>query len=220
MDLPYYRLHQEEVCLFVCAGKLLDERMERLFTSFDAYLEAKLKGLAPTKNQKRVLAYLIKSEWANESLRHTILLTPDNNHYQELLALEQADLINKHPESPALYPLYTVNRELMKRDYLDELRALFGVFFDSLDNFAKDVLSVVYRFNHYSREKTASAKQTSFYLWARDTSSTANDIKAFDTFYRKARYTFNKLEEAGFLVKNHPRRGYLLNVSYRRDHLG
>lgn len=220
MDLPYYRFHQEEVCLFIRAGKLLDERMERLFTSFDAYLETKLKGLAPTENQKRVLAYLIKSEWANELLRHTILLTPDNNHYQELLALEQADLIRKHPESPTLYPLYTVDRELMKRDYLDELRALFGVFFDSLDNFAKDVLSVVYRFNHYSKGKTASAKQTSFYLWARDGSSVENEIKAFDTFYRKARYTFNKLEKAGFVMKSPASRGYLLNENYRRDHLG
>ena len=110
MGLPYYRLHQEEVGLFICAGKLLDERMERLFTSFDAYLGNKLKGLVPTENQKRVLAYLIKSEWANELMRHTILLTPDNNHYQELLILEQANLINKHPESLALYPVYSVDR--------------------------------------------------------------------------------------------------------------
>ncbi|MFO1422117.1 MAG: hypothetical protein U1F70_00435 [Candidatus Competibacteraceae bacterium] len=219
MDLPYYRLHQEEVCLFIRAGKLLDERMERLFASFDAYLENKLKGLAPTENQKRVLSYLIKSERDNELLRHTILLTPDNNHYQELLALEQARLIEKHPESPALYPLYIVDRALMKQNYLDELRTLFGAFFDALDNFVKRVLSVVYRFNHYSRDRTASAKQTSFFLWAQDGGGATNDIKAFDTFYRKVRYTFNKLEQAGFVVKDPTGRGYLLNENYRRDHL-
>lgn len=219
MDLPYYRLHQEEVCLFIRTGKLLDEKMERLFASFDAYLESKLKGLALTENQKRVLSYLIKSERDNELLRHTILLTPDNNHYQELLALEQARLIDKHPESPALYPLYIVDRELMKQDYLDELRGLFGAFFDAPDNFVKDVLSVVYRFNHYSKNRTASAKQTSFFLWARDSGGATNEIKAFDTFYRKVRYTFNKLEQAGLVVKNPTGRGYLLNENYRRDHL-
>lgn len=220
MGLPYYRLHQEEVRLFVCAGKLLDERMERLFISFDAYLENKLKGLVPTENQKRVLAYLIKSEWANELMCHTILLTPDNNHYRELLVLEKAKLINKHPESPGFYPIYNVDRELMKQDYLDELRVLFGVFFDSLDLFAKDVLSVVYRFNYYSKSQAASAKQISLYLWAqRDGGGATNEVKAFDAFYRRARYTFNKLEKAGFVVKKPSSRGYLLNENYKLDHL-
>jgi len=219
MDLPYYRLHQEEVCLFIPVGKLLDERMERLFASFDDYLEKKLNGLTLTANQQRVLAYLIKSEWANEALRHTILLTPDNNHYQELVVLERAGLIDKHPESPDLYPLYQVDRELMKRDYLPELRALFGGFsFDPLNSFAKDVLGLVYRLNRYSRNPAVSAKQASFYLWARD-SGAADEIKAFDAFYRKVRYTFNKLEKAGFLVKKPGGRGYLLNEAFRSDHL-
>ncbi|HRW64927.1 MAG TPA: hypothetical protein P5032_04140 [Candidatus Competibacter sp.] len=220
MGLPYYRLHQEEVRLFVCVGKLLDERMERLFISFDAYLENKLKGLVPTENQKRVLAYLIKSEWANELMCHTILLTPDNNHYRELLVLEKAKLINKHPDSPGLYPVYSVDQELMKQDYLDELRALFGLFFDALNEFAKDVLSVLYRFNHYSKSQAASAKQISLYLWAQqDGGGAINEVKAFDTFYRKARYTFNKLEKAGFVVKKPSSRGYLLNENYKFDHL-
>jgi len=40
-----------------------------------------------------VLAYLIKSEWANEQLGYTILLTPDNNHFEALRVLEKAGRI-------------------------------------------------------------------------------------------------------------------------------
>jgi hypothetical protein len=66
IDLPYYRIYTEEVCLYLNAGKVVGERMERLFTSFDAYISERLDGANPTEEQKRVLAYLIKSEWADE----------------------------------------------------------------------------------------------------------------------------------------------------------
>ena len=221
IDLPYYRVHQEEVRLFVCAGELMDDRMNRLFASFDAYLTGKLNGLEPTKNQKLVLSYLIKSEWANNQMRHTILLTPDNNHYEELIGLEKVSLIQKHTESPSLYPIYIVDRELLKQDYLTELRVFFGATFDAADDFSKKVLGVVYRFNNYSRSRVVSAKQASFFLWAQD-GGRADDIKAFDVFYRKVRTTFNKLEKADFLVKQPGGRGYgyLLNSSYKESHLG
>ena len=62
------------------------------------------EGGGLTDEQKLVLAYLIKSEWANEQLRYTILLTPDNNHYAVLGGLEKAGLIAKHAISTAAYP--------------------------------------------------------------------------------------------------------------------
>ncbi len=105
MDLPHYRFHSEEVELFLCSGKLLDERMERLFQSFDGYIEGKLMGNPLSELQKLVLAYLIKSEWANEQLRYTILLTPDNNHFSELIGLEKAGLIAKPPQGQTLLRL-------------------------------------------------------------------------------------------------------------------
>ncbi|MCX7014296.1 MAG: putative DNA binding domain-containing protein [Candidatus Sumerlaeota bacterium] len=218
IDLPYYRLHQDEVRLFLCAGRLLDERMERLFTSFDAYLEQKLNGLEPTETQKLVLAYLIKSEEANRVHRHTILLTPDNNHYDELVGLERCGLIHKHPDSTQFYPIYAVDRTLMTPDYLDELRDVFGATFDAWDPLAKEVLGVVYRFNLYSKIRRVSAKQVSFFLWAQERGA-AEDIRAFDAFYRKVRYTFNKLEKEGLVGKIHARGGYLLNETYRQTHL-
>jgi ATP-dependent DNA helicase RecG len=92
IDLPYYRIYTEEVCLHLCAGRLLNERMERLFESFDRHISTKLDGSSLTQEQMLVLAYLIKSEWTNEQLGYTILLTPDNNHFVALGSLEKAGL--------------------------------------------------------------------------------------------------------------------------------
>lgn len=218
IDLPYYRFFSEEVCLHLCAGRLLDERMERLFQSFDGHLESRLQGNKLNEEQKLVLCYLIKSEWANEKLGYTILLTPDNNHFSALLALERFGLIQKHPLSTATYPVYVADRVLITKNYLAELRALFGTGFDSLDILLKDVLGVVYRFNHYSKTQVVSAKQASFSLWF-ETGSANEDIKEFDTFYRRVRYAFNKLEKGGFVAKKPESRGYLLRTDYLTSHL-
>ena len=126
IDLPYYRLFSEEVGLYLCAGKLLDERMEHLFQSFDEHIETRLQGSEPSEEQKLVLSYLIKSERANERLGYTILLTPDNNHFAALLALEKSGLIEKHSLSTSNYPVYVADRVLMARGYVRELRELFG----------------------------------------------------------------------------------------------
>ncbi len=219
IGLPYYRFFSEEVCLHLCAGQLLDERMNRLFQSFDGHLEAKLQGNQLNEEQKLVLAYLIKSEWANEQLGYTILLTPDNNHFSALLTLERLGLIQKHPLSTATYPVYVVDRVLMTKSYLTELRALFGLGFDALDAFLKQILGVVYRFNHYSKGKVVSAKQASFFLWF-EAGRASDDIKEFDAFYRKTRYAFNKLEKGGFVLKKPGTRGYLLKTDYPASHLG
>ena len=219
MNLPYYRLFSEEVCLFLCAGRLLDEPMERLFQSFDGHLETRLQGSAPTPEQKLVLAYLIKSEWANEKLGYTILLTPDNNHFSALLGLEAAGLISKHPASTANYPIYVPDRVLMSRGHIPELRELFGTGFDTLEPLLKSVLGVVYRFNHYNKAKLVSAKQASFVLWY-ETGGTSGGIEQFDAFYRKVRYAFNKLLRGGFVTKLPETRGYLLNGDYLATRLG
>jgi hypothetical protein len=86
---------------------------------------------------------------------------------------------------------------------------MFGVSFDALDGLLKDVMSIVYRFNHYSKSKFVSAKLTSFNLWY--TRGGAGDIKEFDAFYRKVRRAFNELEKSGFVRKQPGTRGYLLS---------
>lgn len=218
IDLPYYRFFTEEVCLHLCAGKLLDERMERLFQSFDGYIEKSLSGNELSEEQKLVLAYVIKSEWANTRQEYTILLTPDNNHYKSLLSLEHAGLIKRHSASTNTYPVYVADRVLLGCGYIPELRKLFGPGFDSLDPLSKRVLGIVYRFNHFSKTRAVSAKQTSFTLWHEDNGA-GEDIKAFDTFYRKVRYSFNRLEKSGFLRKAETTRGYLLQSDYRNTHI-
>jgi ATP-dependent DNA helicase RecG len=185
IDLPYYRLGTEEVTLYLRNGRLLDERMERLFKGHDRYIEEKMQGNALSEPQKLVLSYLIKSEWENERVGYTVLLTSDNNHFNELLALERADLISKHSASTSTHPIYVADRILMRKDYLPELRKMFGVSFDNMDRLAKDVLGVVYRFNHFSKAQAVSAKETSFDLWAGQ--GGIENIKQFDALYRQVR---------------------------------
>jgi ATP-dependent DNA helicase RecG len=218
IDLPYYRLRLDEVCLYICAGRLLDDHMERLFQSFNGYIEERLNSSALTEEQKLVLSYLIKSEVANERLEYTILLTPDNNHFGALIELERVKLIHKHARGTATYPIYVADRILMRRDYISELRETFGTGFDILSQQEKAVLSVVYRFNHYSKAKVVSAKQASFNLWYEGKGS-SESIEEFDSFYRRVRRVFNKLEKGGFIEKNLGTRGYLLRQDYRQTHL-
>src|SRR5665213_360802 len=211
IDLPYYRFHTEEVTLYLVTGRLLDDRLQRLFQSFDRYLGERLGGGRLTDPQQLVLGYLIKSEWANERARHTVLLTPDNNHFHELMALESSGLISRHPDSSASYPIFVADRTLMRKDYVPELRAMFGLTFDGLNELHKDILSIVYRFNHFSNARIVSAKQASFILW--HARGGIDDIKAFDTFYRQVRKAFNLLESDRFVEKSLSPRGYLLNPS-------
>lgn len=218
IDLPYYRIYTEEVCLYLNAGTLVGERMERLFTSFDAYLAERLDGGNLSDEQKLVLAYLMKSEWANEQLGYTILLTPDNNHFEALRGLEKAGLISKHPTSTAAYPIFIADRVLMQKSYRKELRDQFGAGFDALAATAKDVLGVIYRHNRYSTSKAVSAKQASFALWY-ENGGRGDDIKQFDTFYRKIRNLFNKLEKGGYLRKVESTRGYVLREDRQQSHL-
>jgi len=222
IGLPYYRLASEEVTLHLCPGPLLDDRMERLFDAYSDLIEKRMQGNPLSNDQKRILSYLIKSEWANEKIHYTILLTPDNNHFNELLSLESAGLIFKHEASTPTHPIYVAHRELVRKTYLPELRAEYGDGFDALDLFLKEVLGAVYRFDYFSKSQVVSARQVTFYLW-HERGGTAGDIKSFDTFNRRVRSTFNKLEKSGFLIKNPgtklETRGYRLNRDFRNQQL-
>ena len=218
IDLPYYRIYTEEVCLHLGAGKLLNERMERLFESFNRHISTKLDGGSLTDEQKLVLAYLIKSEWANEQAGYTILLTPDNNHFAALGVLEKAGLISKHAMSTAAYPIYVADRVLVRKTYVRELRSIFGEAYDGLDETARAALGVVYRHNHFCKAKPVSAKQAAFALWY-ERSGSQDDIREFDTFYRKVRNTFNKVQKTGFIEKVDGTRGYVLRDDFKETHM-
>jgi len=212
-DVPFYLLLSAEVRLHVCAGRLVDERMERLFESFNGYLEAKLSGNALSEEQKCVLSYLIKSEWLNREHKYTILLTPDNNHFGALFALEKHGLISPHPEGKENYPVYVVDRVLITAGYIEELRQLFGSMFDGLTPLDKRLLGVVYRYGMYSKIKAVSAKQASYILWYED--GEPGGVEQFDAHYRKVRREFNRLEKFGYVRKARKSpAGYRLNQGF------
>ena len=60
--IPCYQFRTQEVELRIRQGKLVDERMERLFASYDRYIDEKLQGNPLNSGQKSILSYVIKSE--------------------------------------------------------------------------------------------------------------------------------------------------------------
>lgn len=194
MDLPYYRLMHEEVALYLRAGTLVDDRMERLFSVYDRYIAEKLGGDKLTSGQQRVLAYLLKSEWANAQLNYTILLTPDNNHFHELSRLEGAGLISKHDSlSTPIYPVYVTNAVFRRNTVLEAAAKHFGADWSTLDQFARDVLFEVFCHTKYSSLRGASARQVAYLLWY--ASGQPEDIKQFDSHARNVRRVINRLLE-------------------------
>lgn len=207
IDLPSYRLYGEEVRLFLNAGPLLGRRIGTLLDSFDAYVAARLPG-GLSAEQKLVLAYLMKAQWADERYRYTILLTPDNNHFEQLLALERVGLIAKHPRSTATQPIFVVDQVLMQSDYRAELERILGDL-TAFDPLSRRCLNVLWRYTQFSSTGPVGAKKTAFALWYEDHGET-QDISAFDRFYRKVRYTFTKLARDGHVVRRGAR-GFVLN---------
>ena len=207
LNLPYFRFKSDEVTLVLQAGQLLDSRMKELFDSRDAYISRKLGSFEDFSDEKKaVLAYLIKSEWANAEGKYCVLLTPDNNHAQAIKALEKAGLISRDPRGTDLYPVYVADKLLLSNDFGDELRTLFGNAFDEVPLSSRRVLAVIYCYSHFSSKKSVSAKQASFTLWSQE-SEGQGDIHAFDRFYRSVRRVFNQLEATGFIRRDDAERG-------------
>ena len=77
---------------------------------------------------------------------------------------------------------------------------------------------MVYRHNHFCKSTPVSAKQAAFALWY-ERSGPEGDIKQFDTFYRKIRNTFNKIEKACFVSKVAGTRGYVLRDDFKATHM-
>ncbi len=218
IDIPTYRLYSEEVCLILRPGKLCCDRIETRLREFDAYIDDKTGGLPLSPEQKSVIAYLMKSEWANQRAHYSILLTPDNNHFEQLLWLEKCGLISQHPMSTPVYPIYVVDRVLIQDGYQAELQELFGAAVRELDELNRAVLDVVFRQGKYSRAHATTAKSAAFSLWY-DRRGGSESIREFDSFYRRVRYGFNKLERAGFIVRASGARGFVLNSEFRSERL-
>lgn len=214
IDLPYYRFYsKDDLGLFIQKGKLIDEQFISLIESFDLFVETSLNGTKLTADELAVMAYFYKSEKANQLYRHTILLTPDNNHFNGITRLEQAGLIFKHPESPELYPVFLLHRDFMRDNYNSELRQIFGNDFDMLTEISQQTLSLIYQFNHFSKARSVSATQAGRIL-SYKTNQPLTDIKAMDTFRRKIYTIFKRLVAANFLTTDD--RNYFINKNFSR----
>lgn len=202
IDLPTYQLRLDEVELRLPTGKLLDARLELWLASFDRYIAGHLGGGRLEEAQRRVLAYLIKSQWANDQGLFTVLLTSDNNHTRELTVLRDAGLVHEHVCTNPLYPVYVVAPELVCTNYRSQLAQLLQERFGRLPGaLHQRVLEIVYRRQQYSFERGTSAKQASFELWPEQRGE-PDDIRGFDRFYRKVRSVFSWLTKVGILLRD------------------
>ena len=162
-----------------------------------------------------MLCYFYQSELLNRLERYTILLTPDNNHFEVIAGLEDKGLIFRHPDSPALYPVYSVDRVLAQTDFTEPLRERFGADYDDLNSDYKDVLQVIYQHNQYSAQQTISANRAGKFLYLKKNARIV-DIGAFDDFKRRVRNIFNRLEKKGFIVRKDGKKPeFVLNEPFK-----
>ena len=161
-----------------------------------------------------VLSYLYKCERLNRRERYTVLLTADNNHFAVISDLEEKGLIFSHPQSPAIYPIYVVDRTLTKTEFGPELWEVFGSHYDILSNDYKKALNAIYLYNQFSLTPV-TANSISTYIYLRD-HIRVTDISAYNNYKRKVRLIFNKLEEKGFILNQskdkEKRPKYVINV--------
>ncbi len=219
VDLPYYILYAEQdVGLFLPKGKILDDEMEWWLKSFEGYIYKKANGRELNEEQLTALAYFFKSERMNKAEKYTIALTSDNNHFSVIADLETWGLIEKLAESPKLYPIYIVDRSLIKFDFIEELRSVFGGSYDSLKAEVKEVLNVIYHFNSFGKSiEKPNASQVGNFLFFRKY-QIVEDVDVFNEFKRKIRKIVNTLTKNELLIKTGqgPKTSHVINAHFKR----
>ncbi len=218
VDLPYYILYAEQdVGLIIPRGKVLDEEAESWLNSFGGFIFRQTNGRELSEEQKTALAYFYKSERLNNNEKYTIALTPDNNHFSVISDLEKWELIRKHPQSPELYPTYIVNRILVKSDFTDELRQIFGGAFDSLGVLYKDTLNAIFHLNEFGKNLlNINAAQVGDFLFFKNNRKVEN-VKDYNDYKRKVRNVISILTNKNFLIKSEGSRpSYSINKGYKR----
>lgn len=215
IDIPYYKFRDEnDISLVIQSGKLLDDTIENMLLSYSGFIENLTQGEELTNAQKHIIAYLYKSEKENENYRYTILLTPDNNHFDAIKSLEKHGLIYKHSESSAIHPIFILNREFFKENFNTELIEIFGDSYINLNNDYKECLKTIFKINKYSKHKAVSASQIGNILYLNKYQKIL-EIRTFDNFKRKIRNIFNKLEQGKFIIKVSKK--YIINEKYIKN---
>ncbi|MCU0451411.1 MAG: putative DNA binding domain-containing protein [Bernardetiaceae bacterium] len=151
IDVPYYDLSvPETISLMIPSGKLLDDETQRWLNALHGYLSKRLNGRLTPEHQL-VLAYLLKSERLNQKRFYTILLSPNNNHFEVLAGLKKSGLVVEHPAaSTEQTPVYVLDSELTITDFTKQIENKTGKSLSGLDATAIRVLNIIYRYNQYN----------------------------------------------------------------------
>ncbi|MDX2245831.1 MAG: putative DNA binding domain-containing protein [Bacteroidia bacterium] len=202
IDVPYFLFQSKnDISLYVPKGKVLDDDARLWLTSFSGWIYRQTNGRGLSEEEETVLTYFYKSEQHNNNERYTILLTPDNNHFDVIRKLENYGLISVlEYEEQSIYPLFIVNPILKQKDFYPVLRTLFGSSFDLLKTEYKSVLQTIYLHNEYSLQSAISAKAVDIFLYT-SKHKVVRNLREYDTYSRKVRTIVNKLEKKGFIER-------------------
>lgn len=211
IDIPYYDLKDSQhVSLVVQSGKLVDESIEYWLRSFNNYIYRHLRT-ALTDEHKQVLAYFRKSELLNKQRKYTILLSESNNHFHVIVQLKEAGIILEHAASTDDNPVYILNRELMKENFIDELIQWYGEQILAWPETTKTVLNIIYRYSVYNETSIRPVEVTpEVYLIE---NGKYIDPKRYESLGRKVRKIINDLSEMKILINKE--KGFILNKEYK-----
>ena len=218
-DIPFYKFDTvERLSLFINKGKLLDDEMELLFEIYDGYINEKLNGQALNTEMKEAFSYLYKSELKNNQGFYTILLSQDNNHFNSLQKLINANLIFRHPLSPKYYNIYVVDRAFFVTNFGNILIELFSNAYNLLTAEYKELLQLIYQYNKYNKKKQITASKASNILWFKMHKFIHNE-KEFGNHKRKIRTQFNNLEKRNFIIRNGQgaHTSYSINLNFEKS---
>ncbi|TAF77888.1 MAG: hypothetical protein EAZ53_01170 [Bacteroidetes bacterium] len=200
IDLPYYVLSEDEISLCIPKGKVLDVEMESWLNSFSGYIFSKLNRIL-SQDEKIILSFLKKSEELNRSEKYTILLTSNNNHANIISTLEEFGLIFVNKESTELYPIYQIDRILLKNNFNEELKDIFNTLWTDLGIRYKNILNAIYLRTFYGNHtEMISANSIGNFLYLNEYKK-INDLRHYDTFKRTVRSNFNILESKKMIIR-------------------
>jgi predicted HTH transcriptional regulator len=200
IDVPYYALTADEIKLFIPKGKVYDEGMDLWLKSFSGYILEKMEREL-REEEKIMLSFFRKSEILNRVENYTILLTMDNNHKEVIATLDEKGLIFKNPASTEIYPIYQVDRILMKTSFSAELKLIFEGEWNSLKEEYKEVLEAIYWHNQYATPTNlVSANSVGVFIYTKKHRNIA-DLNEYENFKRKIRNIFNQLEAKSYIMR-------------------
>jgi ATP-dependent DNA helicase RecG len=200
IDVPYYILTEDEIKLYIPKGKVYDDKMEIWLNNFERYIAKKME-VSLTLEEKIMLSFFRKAELLNRMEHYTILITIDNNHKQAISHLVTKGLLLIDPQSPALFPVYRVDRLLMNDDFFGELIQIIGSNeWYNLTTDDKEVLNTLYTLQHFGKPAQLNANHLANVIFIHKHSIISN-VLDFEKYKAKVRGIITKLEKKNYITR-------------------